>query len=227
MAVRGTYDGSMRKAMTDLISGHAKDTALEATLASVTAGAVELVDGVDFADVMVIGEHGARSVGPTVPLLVELDAVQIDFQQGPCLEAAVTGAMVRCTDLRDDPRWPRYAAAAVAAGVRSMLSFQLQTARNGVGALNMFGLDPREVDPSAEAIGALLATLATVALMVANSQEQFATALSSRDVIGQAKGMLMNHFKVDTVRAFAMLRELSQTSNTPVRIIAQQIVDTL
>lgn len=227
MAARGVHDDSIRKAMADLVSGHSKDTALERSLATVTAGAVELVDGVDFADVMVIKEDQMRSVTPTAPLLLELDSAQVNLRQGPCLEAAIGGAMIRCTDLRTDVRWPKYAAVAVGAGVHSMLSFQLMTADNGIGALNMFGLDPRDVDPAAEAIGAMLATMATVALMVADSQEQFVVALSSRDLIGQAKGMLMNHFKIDAVRAFEMLKELSQSSNIPVRIIAQQIVDTL
>ena len=226
MAVRGEYDEAIRKAMADLTGGHGGDTALERSLVAVTASAVELVDGVDFADVMVISDERTRSV-TSVPLLVELDALQLELQEGPCLAAAVGGAMVRCTDLRDEPRWPRYAAAAVAAGVHSMLSFQLETRHNGIGALNMFGLDPRGVDPAAEAIGALLATLATVAFMVDESQEQFATALASRDVIGQAKGMLIDHYKVDAARAFEMLKELSQASNVPVRTIARQIIDTL
>jgi transcriptional regulator with GAF, ATPase, and Fis domain len=219
------YDDSIRAAMAALTGGHAKDTALEQSLSSLTAAAVELVDGVDFADIMVMNDGKARSVSPTVPLLVELDAVQVNLQQGPCLTAAISGAMIRCTDLREDTRWPQYAAAAVDAGVHSMLSFQLDTGQNGAGAMNMFGLDPRGVDPAAEAIGALLATMATVALMVADTHQHFDSALASRDLIGQAKGMLMNHFKVDSTRSFAMLKELSQTSNTPLRTVAQQIVD--
>ena len=227
MSNHGPYDESIRAAMAELMSGHAKDTALTRSLASVTRSAVALVDGVDFADVMVVKDGRATSVSPTVPMLIELDSVQVTLKQGPCLAAAVGGAMVRCTDLRFDSRWPGYAAAAVKSGVYSMLSYQLETARNGVGALNMFGLDPRAVDPAAEAIGALLATIATVALMTADKQDQFETALASRDVIGQAKGILMNHFKVDAVHAFDMLKSLSQADNIPLKVIAQQILDTL
>ena len=227
MPNHGLYDESIRSAMVELTGGHAKDTALTRSLASITRSAVALVDGVDFADVMVIKDGRAKSVSPTVPMLIELDSVQLTLQQGPCLEAAVGGAMVRCTDLRDDTRWPGYATAAVESGVHSMLSYQLDTAPHGVGALNMFGLDPRAVDPESEAIGALLATLATVALMTADKQDQFEAALASRDVIGQAKGILMNHFKVDAVRAFEMLRSMSQTDNIPLKILAQQIIDRL
>jgi hypothetical protein len=224
MADQGHDDDPIRRAMVELASGHV-ETALERTLSSVTRGAVDMVDGVDFADVMVISDGRARSLSPTAPLLPELDAVQITLRQGPCLEAAVGGAMIRCTDLRDDSRWPGYAAQALAAGVHSMLSYQLDTPSMGVGALNMFGLDPRGVDPKAEAIGALLATMATVAFLTADKQGEFKTALASRDVIGQAKGILMNHFKVDATRAFEMLRSMSQTDNVPVRVLAEQIID--
>ena len=228
MAARGEYDDSMRSAMAELTRNFASDTALERTLTGVTTAAVELIEGVDYADVMLIGGKGQlQSLTPTVPLLTELDAVQVRLQQGPCLEAAVSGAMIRCTDLREDSRWPGFAAAALAAGVHSMLSFQLHTDHDHLGALNLFGRAPRQVNPAAEAIGALLAALATVAVMTAEKDRQFRTALASRDLIGQAKGILMNTYKVDAIRAFDMLKALSQDSNTPLRTIAQQIIDTL
>ncbi|WP_173008491.1 GAF and ANTAR domain-containing protein [Mycolicibacterium sp. P1-18] len=220
---------SIRAAMADLLNGHAPDSGLHQALTAITTTAVKVVDGVDFADIMIIADEGrARSVSATaVPLLAELDDVQMTLRQGPCLSAAVGGSMIRCTDLREDERWPGYAAAAVAAGVHSMLSFQLATAPHGVGALNLFGLEPRAPDPAAEAIGALLATLATVAMMTAHRETQFEAALAGRDVIGQAKGILMNHFKVDASRAFDMLRSISQADNTPLRLVALKVVESL
>ncbi len=74
-------------------------------------------------------------------------------------------------------------------------------------------------------IGAMLATHAATALIAADRQTQFESALASRDLIGQAKGILMERFKVDAVRAFALMTKLSQDSNTPVRIIAARIVE--
>lgn len=216
----------IRSAMVELIKGDAKDTALERTLASITGSAVELIDGVDFADVLVMHGGEARSVAATAALIVELDAAQLSLAQGPCLEAAVSGAMIRCTDMRDEHRWPAFAAVAAAAGVRGTLSYQLIPHHNQVGALNLFGREPRTVDRESEAMGALLATMATVAMMTAVSMEQFKTALAGRDLIGQAKGILMNHYTIDADRAFGMLRELSQTGNIPLRTIAQRIIDT-
>ena len=108
-----------------------------------------------------------------------------------------------------------------------MLSFQIYAQRRELGALNLLGRGPRTVNPDTEAIGALLATLATVALTTAERQRQFGVALASRDLIGQAEGILMDHFKIDADRAFGMLRTLSQDGNTPLRTLAQDVIDTL
>lgn len=218
-------DELIRSSMIELIEGPSKDTDLERTLRSITDGAVELVDGVDFADVLLLEKGEARSVAPTMPVAIELDAAQISLGQGPCLEAANSGSIVRAPDMRVESRWPRFAEAAMALGVHGMVSFQLIPQHDTTGALNLFFRKPRALDPASEAAGALLATLATVALMTAVKKEQFETALASRDVIGQAKGILMNHYKVDAARAFELLKKLSQNANTPLRAIAMQVIE--
>ncbi len=217
-------DESVRSAMIGMIDGSAQDAVLEDTLRSITESAVELIDGVDFADVLLLDDGRARSVAPTFPAAVDLDAAQVALQQGPCLEAANSGAIVRSPDMSIESRWPKFAAAAVASGVRGMVSYQLIPRHNATGALNMFSHRPLLLDPPTEAAGALLATLATVALMTAVKKEQFETALESRDVIGQAKGILMNHYQVDATQAFDWLKKLSQNANTPLRMIAQQVI---
>jgi hypothetical protein len=149
------------------------------------------------------------------------------LNQGPCLDAAVDELVVRCPDLSQDERWPGFAAAAVEAGVHSMLSYQLYTHRGGAGALNLFGCTARRFNAEAEAIGAMLATHAAVALIAADKQLQFESALASRDLIGQAKGIVMERFKTDAVQAFHLLVKRSQDTNTPLRTVAAQIVESL
>jgi hypothetical protein len=197
-------------------------------LGGVTAAAVKLMDGVDYADIMLISDGHARSVEPTAKLITELDTEQMRLQEGPCLAAAVADAVVRCPDLSQDARWPQFGAAAVAAGIHSMLSFQLYAHDNGsAGALNLFSRRRVSFDLEAEAIGAMLATHAAVALMAMNERDQFRSALASRDTIGQAKDILMERFQVDAVKAFVMLTKLSQESNIPVREIAARVVESL
>ena len=220
-----SVDETIRAAMIQLIQGHAKDTALEHALFSITSSAVELIEGVDFADMLIMHEGEARSVAPTAPLAVELGNVQLRHQQGPCLDAAIREVVISSADMREEQRWPSFAPAAVAVGVHGILSYRLIPQHKVTGALNLFSLQPDSFDEAGKTMGALLATMATVAMMTAVREEQFETALASRDLIGQAKGILMNHYQVDADRAFDMLRHLSQNDNTPLRMIAQQIVD--
>jgi hypothetical protein len=217
---------SLRTAMVDLIQGHhPRDSALEKTLLSITSGAVELIEGVDFADMLIVHEGESRSVAPTFPLAAELDAVQLQHQQGPCLDAAVSETVVITTDMREEQRWPAFASAAVAAGVHGILSYRLIPQHKATGALSLFSRKPHSFDADGKTMGALLATMATVAMMTSFKQEQFETALASRDLISQAKGILMNHYKVDADRAFEMLKHLSQHDNIPLRTIAQRIIE--
>jgi hypothetical protein len=132
--------------------------------------------------------------------------------------------IVRAADLVEESRWPRFCPEAVRVGVRSVLSFQLFTHGAHRGALNLFGFEPCSFSPEAETVGAMLASHAAVALIAANKNRQFQSALANRDEIGQAKGMIMERFDVDALRAFELLRKLSQDSNTPLHQIARDIV---
>jgi transcriptional regulator with GAF, ATPase, and Fis domain len=217
----------MRAAMAELATNFPTPTGdIQATLASVTAAAVDLIRGVDHADILLIQDDRFVSMAPTSPIAKELDAVQERLGQGPCLQAAVAGSVIRCTDLREETRWPQFAAAAVELGMHSVLSFQLYTQRGGAGALNLLGSAPRAFSLEAEAVGALLATHAAVALAAVNREHQFESGLASRDQIGQAKGILMERFTIDAVQAFDMLRRLSQNMNTPLRVIAERVIAT-
>jgi hypothetical protein len=105
-----------------------------------------------------------------------------------------------------------------------MLSFQLYTHNARQGALNLFGSKPDVFTPEVKAVGAMLATHAATALIADDVRLQFQSGLASRDIIGQAKGMIMERFNVDAVRAFELLTRLSQNSNTRLAKVAEEIV---
>jgi GAF domain-containing protein len=213
--------------MSDLIERVTHPSAdINATLYGVTTAAVELIDGVDSADVLMITDPDHyQSVAATSPLPSKLDALQQQFQDGPCVVAADGDPVVRCDDLRTDGRWPGFAKSAVSVGVHSVMSYQLYTHGTGMGALNLFGSRPGVFGDEDEALGAMLATHAALALMAQNKERQFQSALASRDLIGQAKGMIMERFQVDSVRAFQLLTAISQNSNTRVIEVAAEIVE--
>ncbi|OBB94236.1 hypothetical protein A5782_09610 [Mycobacterium sp. 852002-40037_SCH5390672] len=225
MSNGAVYDQQLSWAMAELANNFPLQGArVEDTLARVTATAVELIRGVDHADVLLVDQERFDSLAPTDPIAKELDDAQQRLQQGPCLQAALADPMIRCTDLRTEPRWPQFAAEATQLGIYSMLSFQLYTHRGGAGALNLLGRTPHAFTQEAEALGAMLATHAAIALAATNTLHQFESALASRDHIGQAKGILMERFDIDAVSAFEMLKKLSQQTNTPIRDLAERVI---
>lgn len=215
----------LRRTMSELTEHFSHPTDVTTTLCRVTTAAVELIDGVDYADVLLIsGPDDFNSVAATSQVASDLDDVQQHFQEGPCLAAAVHDPLTVSNDLRADVRWPRFAKWAVTAGVHSMMSFRLYTHDSRAAALNLFARNPGVFTAEGETLGAMLATQAAIALIADDKQLQFNSALASRDVIGQAKGMIMERFNIDALRAFELLRKLSQQSNTRLVEISAEIV---
>jgi hypothetical protein len=205
----------------------AAPTQLEQILADVTAAAVQLIPAADLAGVLLVKQGGAfESVADTDSLVAQLDKLQHDFGEGPCYDAALKATVVRADDMRNEPRWPRYAPAAVQHGVLSSLSFKLYTTDRTAGALNLFSFKPGVWDTEAETIGSVFAAHAAAAILAGRHGEQMQSALSSRDRIGQAKGIIMERYGVDELQAFEMLRALSQESQTKLVDIAQRVIDT-
>jgi GAF domain-containing protein len=213
--------------MAELARTTAAPSTLEQILDDVTAAAVELIPGADLAGVLLVKKGGDfESLADTDSLVAKLDKLQHDFGEGPCAEAALQQTIVRSDDLQRESRWPRYAPAAVELGVLSSLSFKLYTADRTAGALNVFGFQADVWDTDAETTGAVLAAHAATAILAQRRGEQLQSALSSRDRIGQAKGIIMQSYGVDDVRAFEMLRRISQENQTKLAEIAQRVIET-
>lgn len=157
------------------------------------------------------------------PLL--LDKVQQRHQEGPCLTAAWEEKTVHVVDLETDERFPDYRRDALAeTPIRSIMAFQMFIAGETLGALNVYSEQPGVFTPQSRNLGLIFAAHTSVAWNAARREDQFRRALSSRDIIGQAKGMIMERYGVDAVQAFEVLRKLSQDSNVPLIKIATDLV---
>ena len=219
------YAAGLRATMSELTGQFSRSTDIATTLYRVTSTAVELISGVAYADVLLInGPDTFQSVAATSTVATDLDDVQQRFREGPCLDAALADVVTVSNDLSEDSRWPRFAKSAIAAGVYSMLSFRLYTHNARMGALNLFADDRDVFTAKVEALAAMLATQAAIALIADDKALQFRSALASRDIIGQAKGMIMERFHVDALHAFDLLKKLSQDTNTPLVDIATELV---
>ena len=192
----------------------------------VEAALVE-VDGTDFAGIMLL-EHGQLTTPAATSDTVRLvDQDQQLTNEGPCIHAAMEKVeLVRVDDLRSDPRWPKFAARALEHGVVGMLSFQLYARDVSIGALNLYAAEPDAFDEDAAHVGTLLATHAAVALASTRAEANLRNALQSRDMIGQAKGILMERFKIDQAAAFELLVAVSQHTHRKLRDIAEDLTAT-
>ena len=202
---------------------------VDSVLESITAGAVEHVDGTMYAGILLVEKRKKKteSVAASDPVVEKLDAIQMDVGEGPCLEAAWEHTTFRLDDFTTEKRFPKFIAEALAqTSVKSSLSFELYSNESSMGALNLFSDKTNAFSLAAEETGLVYATHAALALYRAREKEHFTSALASRDVIGQAKGMIMERFNIDSLQAFELLRKLSQDSNTPIADIARQLVDT-
>jgi GAF domain-containing protein len=166
------------------------------------------------------------------PLAREIDEVQYATGQGPCLQAFEDGAVYRIEDIATEERWPEFCAGARDKGLGSSLSMPLIADDKSLGALNLYSRSRGSFDDGRE-LAQLFADQASVA--VANADlysralalaSQLQEALESRDVIGQAKGILMATTKVSADAAFDVLRTASQQRNMKLRAVAEEVVMT-
>jgi GAF domain-containing protein len=213
--------------MAELARSVAGPRDIDDVLSGVTATAVELLTGADTAGVLLVSKGGKfESLFGTSELIYDVDRLQEKHNAGPCVEAAVNELIVRTEDFETETRWPQYSREVCKLGVRSSISFKLYTGDRTAGALNVFSRRPHSFDADSEVIGSILAAHAAAAILANRESQQLQAALLSRDLIGQAKGILMERFDVDAVGAFEMLRKLSQQLNVRLAEIARRVVET-
>ncbi|WP_299568909.1 ANTAR domain-containing protein [uncultured Williamsia sp.] len=200
---------------------------LSDVLDDLVAGAVHNIDGAEDASISIAGRKRTISPEAATSALAELHSkIQNSNGQGPCLAAIWDEPVVRIDDLRTETRWASYVSDAQAAiPYRSILSLRMYTATDSLGSLTLFATPPNAFAREVEEIASVFAAHATAAWASAVRGAQYADALASRDIIAQAKGMVMERFHIDALAAFALLSRLSQDTNTRVIDVAHQLID--
>lgn len=161
-----------------------------------------------------------------------LELMQAQNDEGPCFECFHRSAPVFSEDLVSDPRWPKFAPAAVSRGFNAVQAVPMRVRGDTVGALNLFRAETGRLDAEDMGLGQGLADLAAVSLTQERAVReahgvvhQLQGALDSRVIIEQAKGVLAERANVSVDQAFARLRDYARGSNRRLSDIARELID--
>jgi hypothetical protein len=187
---------------------------------SATAAGLTLIRGTD----------QPKTLAATNDLAERVDAIQYDTGEGPCLEAIEDNDITTSNDLARDRRWPEFCARAVEeTPVRSMFGVRIFLGGDDRGALNFYATEAGAFSDLDRGIGAIFATLASLALqhsIEAQKSAHLLTALESSRQIGMAMGILMSSKLLTADQAFDQLRTASQHLHRRVRDVAEEVMET-
>jgi transcriptional regulator with GAF, ATPase, and Fis domain len=201
-------------------------------LHTMTERCVELLDVSAAGLLLTDGQGTLRVVAASSERTRLLELFQLQTNEGPCLDCFRTGAPVSVADLPSASRWPRFTAAAAEVGFAAVHALPMRLRTDVIGALNLFGTNPGGLDEGRLRIGQALADIATIGLLQQRAihrrdvlTEQLQTALNSRVLIEQAKGLLAERLQVGVAEAFAVLRNAARARNRRLADLALGIID--
>jgi GAF domain-containing protein len=208
------------------------ETDLNGVFQQVADLAKRTISGASEVSVTLVKDKGAHTPAFTGDLALALDEAQYEAGHGPCLDAAVSTSTQHVPDMSSESRWPDWTPRAREAGARSSLSIGLPVQEAVTGALNIYATTPDAFDEDALAVAQTFASYAEVAMANAylyNAQTTLAqhmeTAMRSRAVIEQAKGIIMGDRRCGPDEAFTILTKLSQGTNRKLRDVAVALVE--
>ncbi len=203
---------------------HVPEADVRATLQTIVTIATEAVSGCDYAGVnlLIKGHFQPQAIFGDPPRA--LDALQQATGTGPCIDASRTQTMIEIPQMSAESRWPQYAELAIQLGVVGMLCAPLWVDDQRLGSVSLYS-SAAPFHAHDARVAQLFAAHAAVALSDAQRTEKLRRAMHNRDVIGQAKGILMERHKLTADQAFAVLSKNSQRHNRPVIAIALQLTE--
>ena len=218
---------ALARRLADAARSLQRQTSPQQVLDGVVNLARDMVPGADEATItMVRKDRHCYSAAATSALAGDFDVLQDETGEGPCLDAIWQQETVRVDDLSTDERWPALGPRAAERGVGSMLCLQLFVHRDTLGALDLLAHATWAFTDESEHVGLLLASHAAIAAADAHHFEHVTSALVHRDVIGQAKGILMERFKITADQAFEVMAKVSQDTNRKVAAVAEELART-
>jgi GAF domain-containing protein len=227
--------GNAAEALLHLGKLSLRELSMESLLQTVADLVTTVLPGDIEASVTLLVKEAPTTVASTAQLPLDLDHLQYDRDQGPCLHAARTGEVTEIVDTRTESRWPEYAPRAAERGNLSSLSIPLLIDEDErvCGALNLYAPTSAAFEGDTRSAAITFGPYAAVAAgnvrayqSARNRAENLEAALESRATIEQAKGVLIERFKVSPTHAFRLLALASMNANRKVRDVADTLVRT-
>jgi GAF domain-containing protein len=209
------------------------DRELSEVLNEITGIARRAMPSVEAASITLIRGEKPFTAAYDGQMALDADELQYERGYGPCMDAGRAGQMFLIDDMRSEQRWPDYAQHAAAHGVLSSLSVPLPFQGTTIGALNTYSRRPGVIDDHDVELGEEVA--AWVAIAIGNAEAaartsedltHLRTAMTTRALIEQAKGILMERHKIKEDEAFTVLTHASQKTNTKLRDVAAELIRT-
>jgi GAF domain-containing protein len=190
------------------------------------AGAALYLRGVTHAAITVVEQpKGLRCLASTDRHSLLIDEIEQSCLEGPCLDSVREHRRCRVDDLYREPRWPSFVEKALAnTSVRSILSLPLAEQGRRHTVLNLHADEPEAFSRDDEENAVAFAAHLSATLEIARREKQLHHTLANRDVIGQAKGKIMERFDVDSATAFALLARLAKEQQQSVSTTARAVV---
>jgi hypothetical protein len=200
---------------------------LTETLTRITVTARDMVPRADYVSISILRPDGElETVAPTDPVVIKLDEIQQETGEGPCYFSGAAETVTYSGNVAGDPRWPTYGAQIARLGIASQLSMTLHVEPAGYTRLNLYSRKRAAFGDSRQ-IADIFVTHAKVALGYAMEVHTLRAAVATRTVIGEAIGIVMSSNGLDEERAFEFLIRVSQNNNVKLRLVAEEIVETL
>ncbi len=197
---------------------------LEETLSRIVQAAARSVDGMEHVGISLGHSSGEiETVASTDHLVDQLDQLQYDLGEGPCLYAVDREPVIVVENAAREHRWPRFIPAAVQEGLRSQIGLRLYADDQTLGGLNLYSTTQDSIHPDVVHIAELFAAHAAIALQRSIREADLNQALSTQKMIGQAIGILMERYQMDEDQAFKYLVRVSSYSGVKLRDVAAAV----
>ncbi len=201
----------------------------EDSMRRITDAAVSVIEGCEVASISLLEKSGPVTHAATGQLADDGDQIQYQEKEGPCLDAAMQERWVYTRDLKTTDRWPNSASRLVnELGVASMFSCRLalEAAPNAtLGGINLYATKTDAFSEQDQMLAILLSSLGAVVVDASRQQANLRAAIESRQLIGEAIGIMRSQRGMSREDAFDALSKASQRMNVKLRDLAEQIAD--